>query len=263
MNTLLIGEPPLQVLPSLAVEVGLNEAVVLQQVHYWLLRSNNVQDGYKWVYNSYSEWNKQFPFWSRNTLIRTFNRLEKQGYLISANYNKAGFDKTKWYRIDYERLNKASTQNEQTKSPKWINGMAQNGQTNTNRLPENTTETTTNKKGPAKAEPPYKEIIDYLNNKTKTTHYRPTSKATQKLIRARWNEGYGLDDFKKVIDNQAFAWQGTEFWKYMRPSTLFNASKFEGYLNANDLNRNKDQPVSSGFETNVNIMDIPDDQLPF
>ena len=110
--SLLISEPPLQVLPSLAVKIGLNEAIILQQVHYWLLKSNNVRDGYKWVYNSYSEWNKQFPFFSRNTMIRAFNSLEKQGLLITANYNKAGFDKTKWYRIDYEKLvGKRSTQN--------------------------------------------------------------------------------------------------------------------------------------------------------
>ena len=52
--SLLISEPPLQVLPSLAVKIGLNEAIILQQVHYWLLKSNNIRDGYKWVYNSYS-----------------------------------------------------------------------------------------------------------------------------------------------------------------------------------------------------------------
>ena len=36
--SLLISEPPLQVLPSLAVKIGLNEAIVLQQIHYWLLK---------------------------------------------------------------------------------------------------------------------------------------------------------------------------------------------------------------------------------
>lgn len=113
MNNLLISEPPLQVLPSLAKIVGLNEAIVLQQFHYWLERSNNIRDGYKWIYNSYSKWNEQFPFWSNATLRRTINSLEKQGFFITANYNKAGFDKTKWYRIDYERVSNASAQNEQ------------------------------------------------------------------------------------------------------------------------------------------------------
>ncbi len=139
-QNLLISEPPLQVLPSLAVKVGLNEAIVLQQFHYWLQRSTNVRDGYKWVYNSYKEWNKQFPFWGLNTLKRAITSLEKSGYLISGNYNKAGFDKTKWYRINYELLDmgQRSTQNGSTMNPEWVDGTYQNGSTNTNRLPENT-----------------------------------------------------------------------------------------------------------------------------
>lgn len=140
-NGLLIPEPPLQVLPSLACKVGLNESIVLQQFHYWLQRSNNIKDGYKWIYNSYKEWAKQFPFWSEHTIRRTINSLETQGYLISGNYNKAGFDKTKWYRIDYERLYaKPYVQNGQTISPTCTTPKVQNGQTNTNRLPENTTD---------------------------------------------------------------------------------------------------------------------------
>lgn len=94
---------------------------------------------------------------------------------------------------------------------------------------------------------PYKQIIDYLNKKA-GTHYKATSKATQKLIKARWHEGFTFEDFKKVIDNQAFSWQGTEWWAYMRPSTLFNASKFEGYLNANNSKRVDRMPKTGGYE---------------
>ena len=61
--SLLISEPPLIVLPSLARLVGLNEAIILQQVHYWLQRSSNIKDGHRWVYNSYPNWYKQMPVW--------------------------------------------------------------------------------------------------------------------------------------------------------------------------------------------------------
>ena len=47
MSRLLIDEPPLQVLPSLAREIGLNEAIMLQQIHYWLLKSGNEFEGAK------------------------------------------------------------------------------------------------------------------------------------------------------------------------------------------------------------------------
>lgn len=115
----------------------------------------------------------------------------------------------------------------------------------------------------ADAEPPipYKEIIDYLNKKT-NQHLRYQTKAYQKLIRQRFEEGATLEDFKKAIDNQAYAWQGTRFWKYMRPSTLFQASKFDSYVNANDLNQAK-QPSNGGYGGEPNISDIPDDDLLF
>ena len=75
-----------------------------------------------------------------------------------------------------------------------------------------------------------KEIIDYLNNKT-GSRYRYSSKETVKLIRARLNEKFTVDDFKKVIDNKAQQWTGTEFQQYLRPETLFGSRKFEQYLN--------------------------------
>ncbi|MFT8557733.1 MULTISPECIES: conserved phage C-terminal domain-containing protein [Liquorilactobacillus] len=87
---------------------------------------------------------------------------------------------------------------------------------------------------PAKAEPhlPYGEIIDYLNEKAGTS-YRATTKKTQTLIKARLNEKFSLDDFKKVIDNKVAEWKNdTAMNKFLRPETLFG-TKFESYLNQN------------------------------
>src|SRR3989338_2901981 len=108
-SLLLIAEHPLQVLPSLAAVVGLNEAIVLQQVHYWLKSSTKMHDGKCWTYNSYPEWQKQFPWWGLNTIRRAIATLEQKQLLISANFNHNQFDKTKWYTIDYERLNRLVT----------------------------------------------------------------------------------------------------------------------------------------------------------
>lgn len=73
------------------------------------------------------------------------------------------------------------------------------------------------------------EILDYLNEKT-GSNYRKSSKVNQRHIKARLNEGYTIDDFKRVIDNKCASWQGTEYEQYLRPETLFGA-KFESYLN--------------------------------
>lgn len=62
----------------------------------------NYRDGYYWVYNSYSEWQKQFPWWCERTIKTIFSNLERKGLLVSANYNKLSMDRTKWYRINYD-----------------------------------------------------------------------------------------------------------------------------------------------------------------
>jgi hypothetical protein len=103
-SRLLIDEPPLQVLPALAVAVGLNGAIVLQQLHYWIQRSTNVRDGHRWVYNTQDEWQEQFPFWSKDTIERAFRRLRKDGLVVVAKLAPDKRDKTNWYRIDYEKL---------------------------------------------------------------------------------------------------------------------------------------------------------------
>lgn len=106
-HRLLINEPPLMVLPSLAAAIGLNEAIVLQQLHYWLGRSGKQRDGRQWIYNSYEDWERQFPFWSNKTIRRIIGALETSKLILSANYNASAFDKTKWYTIDYAALDVA------------------------------------------------------------------------------------------------------------------------------------------------------------
>lgn len=78
----------------------------------------------------------------------------------------------------------------------------------------------------------YSEVIDYLNTTT-NKHYKYTD-STIKLIKARLNEGFTVEDFKKVIDKKTKDWKNDSKMKdYLRPQTLFG-TKFEGYLNQGD-----------------------------
>lgn len=105
-SKLLYDEPPLQVIPSLAKRIGLNEALVVQQLHYWLLnpKVGEERDGRRWIYNTIEDWVTQFPFWSRNTTRRILEGLEKKKIIITGNYNKLPIDRTKWYTLDYRLL---------------------------------------------------------------------------------------------------------------------------------------------------------------
>ena len=74
------------------------------------------------------------------------------------------------------------------------------------------------------------EVVQYLNEKT-DKHYSAKADSTRKHIRARLEEGYTVEDCKKAIDNKVMQWKGNDMDKYLRPSTLFNSEKFEGYAN--------------------------------
>ncbi len=117
-SSLLINEPPLQVLPSLAVALkNINEAVMLQQVQYWLSRSNNEFEGRKWIYNTIDEWQNQFPWLTERAVRDRFNSLIEKGIILTANFNKAKFDRTKWYSIDYDKLNSLFSNENTAKKP--------------------------------------------------------------------------------------------------------------------------------------------------
>jgi uncharacterized phage protein (TIGR02220 family) len=78
------------------------------------------------------------------------------------------------------------------------------------------------------------KIIDYLNSQAGTT-FTNRSKKTKQLVLSRVNEGYSFVDFKIVIDRKVKQWFGTEQAVYLRPITLFNATKFETYLNETNI----------------------------
>lgn len=94
---------------------------------------------------------------------------------------------------------------------------------------------------------PYQEIIDYLNTKA-GTRYRASSNATQRLIRARMNDHFVVEDFKKVIDLKVAAWKNDpKMSQYLRPATLFG-TKFESYLNEPMPTRQLTNPYDRYYE---------------
>lgn len=108
--------------------------------------------------------------------------------------------------------------------------------------------------------PPYKTIIDYLNDKA-GTKYRSSSKDTQKHIKARFNNGFTLEDFKTVIDNKVFEWgNNSKMSVYLRPKTLFG-TKFEDYLNQKGGGESAIFSEDDNKFSNAPVTD--DDTLPF
>lgn len=80
------------------------------------------------------------------------------------------------------------------------------------------------------------EIIEYLNLIT-GSKFKPLTKITQDVIKARLKENYTVDDFKQVIDIKNAEWSvDPKMSKFLRPETLFG-NKFESYLNQKPLDK--------------------------
>lgn len=129
----LFDEYPIIANKTLARELGLNEALILQQIHYWIeinkKTGKNFYEGRYWTYNSIRSWSENdFDYMSFDTVKRTFTKLEKQGYLITGNFNKDPRDKTKWYTIDEEKLEILYKQIKENKKREEIESLKNNKQ---------------------------------------------------------------------------------------------------------------------------------------
>lgn len=107
--SLLIDDYPLIVLPTLAEEIGLNEAIFLQQLNYWSQPKLNQgivdEQGRRWIYNSVEAWRAQFRFFTERTLRRTISNLENLGLILSTlRYKRNPMDRTKSYAICQENV---------------------------------------------------------------------------------------------------------------------------------------------------------------
>lgn len=89
---------------KLARIIGVDKATMISQISYWTERTNNLHNGYKWVYNTAKDWQVQFDWLSVKTVQRYLKSLEQMGLLISDNFNKWKIDRTKWYRVNYDKL---------------------------------------------------------------------------------------------------------------------------------------------------------------
>ena len=158
----------------------------------------------------------------KDSVMNALSELEEFGYLIRS---RAVDEKGRFAGYNYDIYEKPQTGNPYAENPNTDKPNTENPpQLNNNKLiPNISSKKELNKDI-------YINIIARLNEKS-GMNYKHSSKATQGHINARLAEGYTVEDFYTVIDKKCAEWRGTDFEKYLRPSTLFG-SKFENYLNA-------------------------------
>jgi DNA-binding PadR family transcriptional regulator len=88
---------------EIACEVGMDAAVIYQNIYFWVEKNKandkHFYDGTYWTYNSVKAFCELFPYMSNNQIRRALKTLEEKGYIITGNYNKVAYDRTKWYAL--------------------------------------------------------------------------------------------------------------------------------------------------------------------
>lgn len=198
--------------------------------------------------------------------------LEKYGYLKRTRIrnSKGQFTDSDWSLIPEPTSEKPIQDNPKHEKPIQDNEQLQN--TNPTKYSSNKVRTkdigqvepdnpSKSKSSEEKEEIPYKEIIDYLNKKTRRK-FPASAKRSREPIHARWQKGYRLKDFKQVIDNKCFSWgNDPKMSPYLRPTTLFGP-KFIDYLNENNVPANATPYDFKDFE-NQKLPQDEDNDLPF
>jgi len=132
----------------LAKEIGVEEAIMYSNLEFWVTQNEAneskiaFKDGEYWTYNSVNAFNKLFFFWTPRQIQRILKNLEDKGYIESKNYNKAKYDRTKWYRCvskkvemtisacknDFSQTRKSISPNGEMEYTERCNGVHQTGE---------------------------------------------------------------------------------------------------------------------------------------
>lgn len=141
-----------RVYPELAMEIGFNESLLLLQLDFLIAISDHERDGQRWTYQSVTDIQKMFPFWSRATINRVINSLEKKSLIQVGNFNRKKYDRTRWFAINADEARKlksievkagdSSSAHYDSKETQFGTDCAQKVTT----IPKITTENTTDKK---------------------------------------------------------------------------------------------------------------------
>ncbi|MFY9379406.1 MAG: conserved phage C-terminal domain-containing protein [Acutalibacteraceae bacterium] len=236
-----------------AKKYSVDVAIVLKNLQFWIMKNkaNNrhFYEGRTWTYNSVKAFAELFPYWTERQLIRILKTMEEKKIIISGNYNKSAYDRTKWYAFFDESIylkseihftersngntekvkpipdNKPDENNTDNKQHIQVLGFEQKKNLKEDKFKENSIVSQAKRPNT----PCIENILSYLNKKT-GSNYQTRNQTVKKLIEKHIKAGYTEEDFLTVIEKKSLEWGKDEkMKKFIRPVTLFG-NKFEQYL---------------------------------
>lgn len=221
-----------------------NTAALLNQMIFWSDKTKR-HDGF--FYKTYLEWEEELTL-SEYQVRRAVKSLKDKG-LVETKLKKANGSPTIHYKINMDVLSDSIIK--KLKNRNLINLSNDTKESEESLTVDDSVDDYINKDNVEKLDDvPYQEIVEYLNKITHSNYKHGTHK-TRTLIKARYNEGFNIVDFKKVIDVKTNEWILTDNEKYLRPDTLFG-TKFEGYLNQKSV---ANKPKYKNSKPNANTVD--------
>ena len=235
---------------EIAKDIGLVPAVMLEHIAFWILKNEanekNFFDGAYWTYSSVDGFAKIFDYLTAKQIRSALEKLIETGYLVTGNYNKSTYDRTKWYALTAKSrvfYGLSNCQKRKMDLPKKANGsdkkgkpipdinkdiktpyIPQTGESSEEENPkiEETLETSPLDKQKQNLELPRQKNkqVDVQTSQSvppaavsvidylneRTGKSYRPVKANLRLVCGRLKEGYTVDDLRRVIDLKTEAW---------------------------------------------------------
>lgn len=89
--------------PRIAAAVGLNAAVIYQNLFFWIEKNaangHNFKDGRYWTYNSIAAFAKLFPYLTEKQIRTAIDKLLGANLIVKGNFSSDRYDRTAWYAL--------------------------------------------------------------------------------------------------------------------------------------------------------------------
>lgn len=197
---------------DIACEYGMCEAVIFQNLVYWIEKNEanerHFYDGRYWTYNSVKAFGNLFPYLSKKKIANALVHLEEEGLIVTGNYNKSAYDRTKWYGLTdkgkrlLQKVNSISPFGIM-EEPEKENGFTENGKP----IPDNNTyNKQTNKNTDNKTSKDTRTLFDTLCGNYNISDFLLTKVSEWITYKVERKEGYkeqGMKSLLKQIEKNA------------------------------------------------------------
>lgn len=233
-------------------------ALMVYAIIYGFSQGDNTDHCFKGSIDYLKEWTQS----TRKTVERTLASLVDGGYITKTMARPTNIYSTVDPEIVINRLKKSQSEIISNNSEITL----ENSQIDTGKISDNNIDNNKENNKYTKTKElnnKITEIISYFN-KVCNTPFKSNTSSTKKLIKARLNEGFTIEDFKRVIDLKYEEWgvrpfkfsSGQMSNEFLRPTTLFG-DKFESYV-YESISRESSEGLYTSVSTSVNpnVIDV-------